>query len=135
MKTIRLPLLATLSGVFRSRVALHMEIIALRQQLAMAMWENPKRLRFPRRERLFWVWLYRLWSSCPQALHVFKADTLVRWHRKGFWLSWACKSHRGSRIGLRPIPAKVRALIRRMSQENLGWGCSAHSRRASDAGN
>jgi hypothetical protein len=61
-----------------------MEILALRQQLAMVTQRNPKRLRFRRRERLFWVRLYPLWPGYLQTLHVFKADTLVRWHSKGF---------------------------------------------------
>lgn len=46
MKTLLLPLLATLSGVFQRRAELHMEILVLRQQLAMVTQRNPKRLRF-----------------------------------------------------------------------------------------
>jgi hypothetical protein len=67
---------------------------------------------------LFWVWLYRMWPGCLQTLHVFKADTLVRWHRKGFRLYWRWKS-RPRRGGRRPVPAEVRELIRRMSRENV----------------
>lgn len=121
MKTILRPLLATLTGVFRSRALLHLEILALRQQLAMVTQRDRKRIRSRRRERLFWVWLYRMWPGCLQTLHVFKADTLVRWHRKGFRLYWRWKScpRRGGR---RPVPAEVRELIRRMSRENVGWG-------------
>ena len=84
MKTILRPLLATLAGVLRSRPLLHLEILALRQQLAMVTARDRKRLRFRRRERLFWIWLYRLWPGCLETLALFKADTLVRWHRKGF---------------------------------------------------
>ena len=118
MKTILRPLLATLTGVFRSRALLHLEILALRQQLAMVTQRDRKRIRSRRRERLFWVWLYRMWPGCLQTLHVFKADTLVRWHRKGFRLYWRWKS-RPRRGGRRPIPAEVRELIRRMSRENV----------------
>ncbi len=121
MKTILRPLLATLAGLFRSRAVLHMEILALRQQLAMVTERDGKRLRFRRRERLFWVWLYRIWPGCLQTLHVFKADTLVRWHRKGFRLYWTRKSRR-QWGGRPPIDAEVRELIRRMSRENTGWG-------------
>ena len=49
MKTILLPLLTTLCGMFRSRTALHMEMLVLRQQLAMVTRRNPKQLRFRRR--------------------------------------------------------------------------------------
>ena len=49
MKTILHPLLATLAGIFQSRASLHLEILALRQQLAMVATRNRKRLRFRRR--------------------------------------------------------------------------------------
>ena len=121
MKTILRPLLATLTGVLRSRPLLPLEILALRQQLAMVTARDRKRLRFHRRERLFWVWFYRLWPGCLETLAVFKADTLVRWHRKGFRLYWTRKSRRSG--GGRPtISPETRDLIRRLSQENPLWG-------------
>ena len=86
MKTILIPLLATLAGLLRSRAVLHLEILALRQQLAMVTAKEHKRLRFRLSERLFWVWFYRIWPGCLETLAVFKADTLVRWHRKAFRL-------------------------------------------------
>jgi transposase InsO family protein len=85
-----------------------------------------KRLSFRTSERLFWVWLYRLWPTCLQTLMIFKPerrppDTLVRWHRKGFRLYWGWKSRR--RQGGRPaVDPEVRELIRRMSRNNIGWG-------------
>ena len=88
MRTIALPVLSTLLGLLRSRALLHLEILALRQQLAMANQTPGKRLRFHWGQRLFWVWLYRVWPGCLQTLQVFKPDTLVRWHRKGFRLYW-----------------------------------------------
>ena len=88
LTTILRPLLATLCGVFRSRAVLHMEILALRQQLAMVTQRDRKRMRLRRSERLCWVWLYRIWPGCLETLHVFKANTLVRWHRQGFRLYW-----------------------------------------------
>ena len=120
MKTILLPLLVTLAGLLRSRAVLHLEILALRQQLAMVT-RKDRKLRFRRRERLFWVWLYRIWPGCLETLAVFKADTLVRWHRQGFRLFWTWKSSR--RRGGRPsISPEIRALIRRLSRENPLWG-------------
>ena len=88
MRTIAFPVLSTLLGLFRSRSLLHLEILALRQQLAMVNRTPRKLLRFHWGQRLFWVWLYRLWLGCLQTLRVFKPDTLVRWHRKGFRLYW-----------------------------------------------
>jgi hypothetical protein len=64
MKTILLPSLATLASLLRSRAVLHLEILALRQQVAMVTARDRKRLRFRRPEHLFWVWLYHLWPGC-----------------------------------------------------------------------
>ena len=121
MKTTLFPLLATLASLLRSRAVLHLEILALRQQLAMVTARDRKRLRFRRRERLFWVWFYRLWPGCLETLAIFKADTLVRWHRKGFRLYWTWKSRRGDG-GRPPISPETRELIRRLSRENPLWG-------------
>ena len=64
MKTILRPLLAMLAGLFRNRALLHMEILALRQQVAIVTERDCKRLRFPQCKRSLWVWLYRLWPGC-----------------------------------------------------------------------
>ncbi len=116
-----MPLLDTLIDVLRSRALLHLEMLAMRQQLAMMADGERKRLSFRPSERLFGVWLYRLWPACLQTLMIFKPDTLVRWHRKGFRLYWTCKSRQrqGGRPGIDP---GVRELIRTMSRNNIGWG-------------
>jgi hypothetical protein len=116
-----MPLIDTLIDVLRSRASLHLEMLAMRQQLAMIADRDCKRIRFRSSERLFWVWLYSLWPTCLQTLMIFKPDTLVRWHRKGFRLYWTWKSRR--RPGGRPaIDPDVRELIRTMSRNNIGWG-------------
>jgi putative transposase len=121
MISILVPLLATLVDLLRSQASLHLEILALRQQLAMVANRDNKRHRFRPSERIFWVWLYRLWPDCLRTLATFKPDTLVRWHRKGFRLYWTWKSRR--RWGGRPaIDPDVRQLIRTMSRDNIGWG-------------
>jgi len=130
MKTILAPLLTTLADPLRNRVSLHLEMLALRQQLAMVASRDNKRLRFRPNERIFWVWLYRLWPSCLQTLAIFKPDTLVRWHRKGFRLYWTWKSCR-YRGGRPAIDSEVRELIRTMSRNNIGWGAPATARPAS----
>ena len=58
MKTVVLPMPATLAGLLRTRALLHLEILALRQQLAMVTARDRKRLRFRQRDRLLWIWLY-----------------------------------------------------------------------------
>jgi len=82
MKTVLMPLLETLIDILRSRASLHLEMLAMRQQLAMVADGDRKRLSFRPSERIFWVWLYRLWPTCLQTLMIFKPDTLVRWHRR-----------------------------------------------------
>jgi hypothetical protein len=64
MKTVLMPLVETLIDILRSRASLHVEMLAMRQQLAMMADRDRKRLSFRPSERLFWVWLYRLWPSC-----------------------------------------------------------------------
>ena len=121
METVLLSVLATLAGLFRSRALLQLEILALRRQLAMVTVRDRRRLRLRQRGRSFWTWLYRLSPSCLQTLSVFEADTLARWHRKGFRHYWAWKSG-PRRSGRPPVAREVRELIRRMSQENVGRG-------------
>ena len=123
MKTTLLPLLVTLSGLVRSRAHLHLEILALRQQLAIITHRDGRRLRFRRGERFFWVWLYRLWPDCLHTPRIFSPNTLVGWHRKGFRVYWRWKSRH--RPGGRPpvtLEVLVRDLIRRLFRENPLWG-------------
>ncbi len=72
MKTILVPLLATLMDLLRSRASLQLEVLALRQQLSLVADRDRKRLSFHKSERIFWVWLYRLWPACLQTLKIFK---------------------------------------------------------------
>ena len=64
-----LPVPATLPSLLRSRALLHLEILALRQQLAMITAKDRRRLRCRQRDRLFWTWLYRIWPGCLQTLY------------------------------------------------------------------
>ena len=120
MKTILFALVTTLADLQRSRAALHLEMLALRQQLAMVTHRDSKRFCFRRSERVFWVWLYRLWPGCLHSIAIFKPNALVRWHRKRFQSYWTWKSRRR---GGRPfIEPDVRQLIQTMSRNNIGWG-------------
>lgn len=51
------------------------------------------------------------------ALFIVQPETFLRWHRRTWRLFWRVKS----RLGRAPLPPQVRALIRRMRDEN-GWG-------------
>ncbi len=104
---------------FQSRAALAAENLALRQQIAILQ-RSVKRPRFHRRDRIFWVWLSRLWRRWRSSLLVVQPETVIRWHREGFRLYWRWKSR--SRRGRPKRGAEIRALIRRMSRDNPTWG-------------
>ena len=120
MRTIACLLLATLRDTLRSRIALQLEILTLRQQLA-TMKRSSSRSSLRSADRLFWVLLSRLWPAWRATLVIVRPETVITWHRKGFRLFWTWKSRR-RRGGRAPVPREVRNLIRRMSRENPFWG-------------
>ncbi len=60
-------LVAYLMTLFRSRRSMQLEIFALRHQLAVYK-QRIKRPTLRPSDRLFWVWLSRLWPSWQDAL-------------------------------------------------------------------
>jgi hypothetical protein len=78
-------MLSTLQSCFRTRAALHAEILALRHQLLVLQRSSREhRLRLHVWDRAFWVWLSRLWPGWCSALLIVKPETVIAWHRKGF---------------------------------------------------
>jgi hypothetical protein len=74
-----------------SRASLHLENLALRQQVAILKRER----RWPRLQTLdrrFWVILSRLWPRWREALVIARPETVIGWHRQGFRLFWKWKS-------------------------------------------
>jgi len=61
-----------LSCQFRSRAALELEVVALRHQLTVLRRLRPGRPRLFTVDRLLWVWLYRLWPRCLDAVVLVK---------------------------------------------------------------
>jgi putative transposase len=104
---------------FQSRTDIAVEVLALRQQVAVLKRKQP-RPRLHSLDRLFWTVLRRTWWRWRDALVIVKPETVVAWHRAGFRLYWRWKSRpRGGRPRVAP---ELRALIRRLAQENTGWG-------------
>jgi putative transposase len=103
-----------------SRLSLAAEILALRQQVPVYK-HTVKRPKLRRRDRIFWVWLSRLWPKWRSALAIVQPQTVVKWHQQGFKLYWRWKS-RGRKPGRPVIERELRDLIRRMSRENPLWG-------------
>jgi putative transposase len=102
---------------FRSRNEQAIVELALRQQLATYAQEKTRPTLTPL-DRAFWVALSRFWPRWRDSLVIVKPDTVIRWHRKGFRLYWRAISKRGP--GRPPIPEELKALIRRLADEN-GW--------------
>ena len=71
-------------------------------------------------DRLFFIQLYRWFPSVLNAITIVRPETLLRWHRDGFRLSWRWQSRNCG--GRPPISGELRALIWRMSLENRLWG-------------
>ena len=95
MRTVLVPLFQTLLVTLHSRAALQLEILALRQQLAVLHHRDSKRPRLRPIDRFFWACLSKLWPGWRNPLIIVKPDTVVAWSRKGFRLFWTWKSRRG----------------------------------------
>ena len=106
-------------GLLAGQAGLAAENLALRHQLTVLQ-RSAKRAKLHRRDRIFWVWLSRLWSGWRSALLIVQPATVVKWHRQGFRLHWRWKS--GKKPGRPKVDAEARMLIRRMSSENPRWG-------------
>jgi putative transposase len=105
-------LFATLRSLFRSRVALELENLALRHQIGVLQRSARKRPRLTPVDRLLWVWLSRIWGDWRSALAIVRPETVVAWHRAGVRLFWTWKVRRGQ-PGRPTIAREVRDLIRR----------------------
>jgi transposase InsO family protein len=109
-----------LSSLVKSRRRLEAENLVLRHQLNILWRRVPRCGRLSNADRLTFVWLYRLCPTVADAIAIIRLETIVRWHRRGFWDFWRWKSR--SRGGRPAIPQEIRNLIRRMSRDNCLWG-------------
>jgi putative transposase len=114
-----LALIAAIRVFFQSRSAVALELLALRQQIVVLKRKRP-RPPLNSFDRLFWISLHRLWPGWKNVLIIVKPDTVVAWHRSGFRWYWRWRSRRG--LGRPKISSEVRELIKRLAQENSGWG-------------
>jgi hypothetical protein len=121
MRISLMPLLVTLSSIFRSRATLQLENLALRHQIGVLRRSARTRPKLTSGDRLLWVWLSRIWSDWRSALAIVQPETVIAWHRAGFRLFWTWKVRRGQ-PGRPLVSREVRDLIRKMCRENPGWG-------------
>jgi hypothetical protein len=102
---------------FRSSQSIKAENLFLRRQLALYIERGVKPRRIVPVTRIGLTLLSRLFDW-RDALVVVRPETMIRWHRAGWKLFWRLKS----RPGPPRIPQQIRALIRRMANENPVWG-------------
>jgi putative transposase len=117
-----LAFLSALRVFFRSRSDIALEVLALRQQVAVLKRERPRPI-LKQLDRLFWTSLRRYWPRWPEGLVIVKPGTVVGWHRASwrFYWRWRAQPRRG-----RPqITEEIRELIQRLAPENSNWGAPA----------
>jgi len=112
-------LLAAIRVFLRSRGDTALEVLALRQQVAVLKRKRP-RPHLNGLDRLFWTTLHCFWSRWSDVLVIVKPETVVGWHRAGFHLYWRWGSRR--RGGRPKVTNEIRTLIRRLADENPDWG-------------
>ena len=66
------------------------------------------RVKLTNDDRLFFIWLYRLFPSISRAMLIIRPDTLVRRRRAGFRSYWCWKSR--GQIGRPRVDRELRAL-------------------------
>jgi hypothetical protein len=63
MMSIVMALLSVLRTSLKSRVELQLEVLALRQLIQVLERSHRSRPRLSRADRVFWVWLSRVWTG------------------------------------------------------------------------
>jgi putative transposase len=111
-------IVSVLARRFHSRTVRELEVLVLRHQLHVLRRQRPSRPRLIAIDRLLWVWLYRLWPRCLDAMVLVKPATVVQWYCQGFRRLWRWRS----RSGGRQFDSEIRDLIRQMSSANPLWG-------------
>ena len=106
-------------GVFRSRIGLQLEIVALRHQLALYR-RSIRRPRVRPTDRMLWAWLARHWCRWREVLIFVQPATVIAWQRKRFRDHWTLLSQRGP--GRPLVSPELRTLIRDISTANPRWG-------------
>ena len=112
--------LSALGALFRSRLSLQVEIVALRHQLAIYR-RTVKRPRIRPEDRILWSWLSRRWTGWREVLVVVQPGTVIAWQRKRFRDHWMRLSRAG-KPGRPLISEEIRELIRKVSGANPLWG-------------
>jgi hypothetical protein len=95
-------------------IALLLEMIALRHQIAVLKRSGTRRPCFRLRDRLFWLLLARWWPGWRGSLMIVQPATVLRWRRSAWSGLWRYRS-RGH------WPVGGRALRRRFASSLFAW--------------
>jgi hypothetical protein len=106
-------------GVFRSRIALQLEALALRHQLNVYH-RSIRRPRVPPSDRIFWAWLARHWARWQEVLVFVQPATVIGWQRRWFRDHWTWLSRKEE--GRPRIRPERREPIREISRAIPRWG-------------
>src|SRR3954471_1816732 len=119
--------------MFKTSAQLRLENLALRQQLTVLRRSAPKRLKLTRADRIFWVWLRRVWGDWKSALMIVQSRDRHRVASRGFSLvldvanpPWQAGSPQGAARDSRSDPDA--------EPQQSALGCAAHSWRITKAG-
>ncbi|MGB6908760.1 MAG: hypothetical protein WBE01_03375 [Methyloceanibacter sp.] len=77
-----------IADLFKSRCRLEAENLLLRHQLAIALRRAPPRFRLLGSDRALLAWMTRLWPTLLDAVQVVQPETILRWHRARFRVSF-----------------------------------------------
>jgi len=120
MRSVLVALVTSIAFVFRSRLALQVEVLALRHQLGVYQ-RAGRRPRLRPADRVLWAWLSRAWSGWRGALVFVRPGTVISWQRRRFRDHWTRLSRQG-KPGRPPVAKEIRDLIRQISGANPAWG-------------
>ena len=95
---------------------LALENLALRHQLAVYKRTVP-RPRLRRSDRLWWVWLAKVWTGWRQSLVIVTPGTVLRWQRRRVREHGTKLSGRPTG-GRPPVNPAIKALVTRMGAAN-----------------
>jgi hypothetical protein len=105
-------LLALIISQLRSRLALHLQVLALQHQVAVYK-QTVRRPRLSPTNRVFWSWLSWLWSGWQDVLAFVQPRTVIAWQYTRFRDYWRGLSQRG-KPGRPAITKEVHELIREL---------------------
>src|SRR5262245_5805860 len=125
--------LRTISLIFGGHEQVALENLALREQLGIFQ-RSVRHPKIRQRDRLFWVYLQKVWNQWRSALVIVRPETVLDWQRKCFKRYW-CQLSQQKNPGRPRRGADIRKLVKTMAEANPSWGCTKNSRRTAQARN